>query len=538
MKRRKKRRGGGVTTFLTAVVAVLALSLGFSALYVMTDGFAGTALGDLIADLSYGGDNTLWLEDEEGYLLVSAAAGADEEDDRFVIALDAGHGGADCGAANAALGLYEDKLNLAIAEELCGCLEETGRFRVVMIRGKLARTAKLAISDRLGYAAAEGADLYLSLHNNTSEPQYSGAEIYYSGTGSASAESAERLAGLMLREMGELGMRRRGIFVRMSQTAEKPAVAGTVAETNGETGGAAVSGADISGTTGGDPVELPTGAVSGLADYYAVIRGGEQLGIPSLLVEHGFINKNDADFISGKQAAKALAEAHTRAILEWCGFERYDHADSVAAVQSDVGPEDAMDVLMCEKDSDVGARYRAMDADGDGVLEAGDVAKLMRRETGAALAPQQMPSERVDKRGYCTIEADTEQFRKGGTVNVTVTLTSSGVPSAGGIYAACGTIDYNTKYFELIKSGKHAPSKGFRTKEDRIFGLVRYAYKAEKVERSDFIEMHFSFRMKGEPEEIESLTMNANCWSMASGEPNGTIEEFGQTTASWRFGVK
>lgn len=92
-----------------------------------------------------------------------------------LVAIDVGHGGKDCGAIGAN-GVYESEINLKIANEVKSRLEAKG------VRVKLTRCSDefYSLDERQDFARASGADLFVALHNNSSEtPTLSGTEVYY-----------------------------------------------------------------------------------------------------------------------------------------------------------------------------------------------------------------------------------------------------------------------------------------------------------------------------------------------------------------------
>lgn len=111
-------------------------------------------------------------------------------DRKYVIVLDAGHGGADPGAV-ADNGVYEKVITLAVARELRRQLEETGRYRVVMTRD---RDVQIRLRDRLDLARKERADLFISIHaDKIQRRDVRGASIYTLSRTASDAETA-RLA--------------------------------------------------------------------------------------------------------------------------------------------------------------------------------------------------------------------------------------------------------------------------------------------------------------------------------------------------------
>ncbi len=92
-----------------------------------------------------------------------------------IIVLDPGHGGPDPGAVGAS-GAHEKDIVLAAARELKAMLEETGRYHVVMTR---EGDWILRLADRVLFARAAGADLFISLHaDSIDNPHVRGMGVY------------------------------------------------------------------------------------------------------------------------------------------------------------------------------------------------------------------------------------------------------------------------------------------------------------------------------------------------------------------------
>ena len=137
--------------------------------------------------------------------LVSAATLSPEnavEDDGFlrpgvkpppplpIIVLDPGHGGPDPGAVGAS-GAHEKDIVLAAARELKAMLDETGRYHVVMTR---EGDSILRLADRVLFARAAGADLFISIHaDSIDNPDVRGMGVYTLSE-TASDKEAEALA--------------------------------------------------------------------------------------------------------------------------------------------------------------------------------------------------------------------------------------------------------------------------------------------------------------------------------------------------------
>ena len=103
------------------------------------------------------------------------------------IVLDPGHGGRDPGAISAN-GVQEKAVGLVFARELRAMLEQTGRYRVVMIRDG---DSDIGLYRRVGIARDSGADLFLSLHvDHLSDSRVRGASVYTLSKEASDAESA------------------------------------------------------------------------------------------------------------------------------------------------------------------------------------------------------------------------------------------------------------------------------------------------------------------------------------------------------------
>lgn len=211
--------------------------------------------------------------------------------DDLVIVLDPGHGGADVGATNTALGLYESEINLKIALACRDQLEQYDGVRVYMTHtGVRSEVAKSTLSSRVSVAGEVGADIFISLHINSAESKdAAGAEIYVPMTTHEPKynEECTKLAERILANFQALGLGSRGVKTRASG------------------GGRVYTFAD--GTT--EP-----------GDYYYVI--GEpisRLGIPGMLVEHAFID-GDAAFLDTDAKLAALGQADARAIADHYGL--------------------------------------------------------------------------------------------------------------------------------------------------------------------------------------------------------------------------
>ena len=92
-----------------------------------------------------------------------------------LVVIDAGHGGHDPGARSI-LGRYEHEVTLAIALAVRDRLSRSGKVRVALTR---ADNRFLSLLERRQFARKLGADLFLSIHaDSSSNPNAKGATVY------------------------------------------------------------------------------------------------------------------------------------------------------------------------------------------------------------------------------------------------------------------------------------------------------------------------------------------------------------------------
>ncbi|WEX07083.1 N-acetylmuramoyl-L-alanine amidase [Chelativorans sp. AA-79] len=128
------------------------------------------------------------------------------EDDRFTVAIDAGHGGIDSGARGVS-GTLEKAITLTFARELKKKLEETGKYSVVLTRDE---DVFLRLDERVRIARENGADLLISIHADAiALRNFRGATVYTLSERASDAEAAataarenlsDEIAGLTVRE--------------------------------------------------------------------------------------------------------------------------------------------------------------------------------------------------------------------------------------------------------------------------------------------------------------------------------------------------
>ena len=107
-----------------------------------------------------------------------------------VIVIDPGHGGVDPGTTSVG-GIYEKHVTLSVAREMKAQLERTGRFRVVLTRG---RDIFVRLRDRVAKGRDAGARLFISIHADAIKNRKVRGLSVYTLSERASDAEAEALA--------------------------------------------------------------------------------------------------------------------------------------------------------------------------------------------------------------------------------------------------------------------------------------------------------------------------------------------------------
>ncbi len=178
------------------------------------------------------------------------------------VMIDPGHGGAGTAGAGAIYPPYMEKsLTLDVANQLCAELNASG------ISAEMTRTGDTALSlpERAAIAKNSGAKLLVSIHFNASAAHdKSGCAVWTSMFGNHYKAGAE-CGNAILSNLSSLGFVNKGVWTK-------------------------------AGSQG---------------DYYGVVRYGTSVGIPTLIVEHCYMDN-----------------ASDRAILESVGTGALAHADA------------------------------------------------------------------------------------------------------------------------------------------------------------------------------------------------------------------
>ena len=215
-----------------------------------------------------------------GVVINAPEAKAEIKED-IVIVIDPGHGGNDPGA-KATTGIYEDDINLAIANAMKAELETYAGVKVYLTRSKDEWTTN---TGRAMTAVTLDADFLISLHNNSGSSTNTGALAYYS-INTYYAEATYKMCNLILDNLEEIGIYNGGAQMRESTQYE-------------------------------------------FEDYYTVIAEGVRGGVPTCLIEHCFLsNPNDAKLLTNSDGTintdmtKAMGVADAKGVVTYFGLEK------------------------------------------------------------------------------------------------------------------------------------------------------------------------------------------------------------------------
>ncbi len=213
----------------------------------------------------------------------------------MVIILDPGHDSTHSGASYH--GYKEQDLVLKIAKYCKAELEKYGGVRIYMTRETQSCPFGGSIVDsgtcnakRVEFAAAKGADVYVSFHLNASASvNAKGVGVYYPNSNYRPAIGAEGkgLATSIYQKLAALGLSTwaGGVLIRNSETN----------------------------------TQYPDGS---LADYLAIIRRSKLAGFPAVLIEHAFIsNSGDvSQFLNSDAKLNNLGIADAQGIAAYYGL--------------------------------------------------------------------------------------------------------------------------------------------------------------------------------------------------------------------------
>lgn len=187
----------------------------------------------------------------------------------MTIVLDPGHGGFGTTGAGALYPPYMEKsLNLSVASQLKSELEGAG-IKTYMTRTSDAEAPSLEA--RASYAKSVNADLLISIHMNSSGAHdKSGSEVWTSLYGSYYSTGAS-LGRNILSQLSGLGLANKGVKTKLGNSG----------------------------------------------DYYGILRYGAAQGIPTIIVEHCFMDNPYDRSILDSKGPGGLAHADAAGIINF-----------------------------------------------------------------------------------------------------------------------------------------------------------------------------------------------------------------------------
>jgi len=231
-----------------------------------------------------------------------AALGAAGTQRQPVVVVDPGHGGYDSGT-EAGAPLMEKDLALQIALRLKNELEQRG------VRAILTRTGDyfVTLADRTAFANKAGADLFVSIHLNSSpEPATTGIETYY--LNNTTDRATIRLAEMENTSGEAYGTAAGGDLnyilsdMRQQYKANESVALASMIE--------AQTAADLDSSLG-----LQVSALGAMRGPFYVLVGAQ---MPAVLVECGFLsNPQEAARLASAQYQQLLAEGVAEAVIHY-----------------------------------------------------------------------------------------------------------------------------------------------------------------------------------------------------------------------------
>ena len=235
------------------------------------------------------------LDDEVSVASVESAT----RENYLIVAIDAGHGGNDGGAY--ANGVTEADANWSIANALKDELSTYAGVTTYMVRTSTSDNP--SVQERVDRAHAIGADVLVSVHNNSADTSSAnGFEILVPNSSSYNATSrdeAKALASKIEAQLAKLGLHDRGFVVK-----DYPSGYSSSTYADGST-----------------------------ADYYGIVRYARKYGMPGIIVEHAFVtNESDAAKLRDASFLKKLGVADATGVAQQYNLGKDSTAKASASV--------------------------------------------------------------------------------------------------------------------------------------------------------------------------------------------------------------
>lgn len=245
------------------------------------------------------------------------------------ICIDPGHY---AGKNEAGDGYAEGDFTLHLALELKNLLEAEYGITVCMTRDsgsisiggyKDAALDNGHISLRGTYAAEEGCDLFVSVHTNANEENANGAGTFEQPV---SIDKPIIIANDLVLDSGQLCDVCNAVGQNLAQTSYQLGISSHKAFTEVSGGRAA------EWTTAYNDSTTEQGAVvcrhGSHGQYYGVLRGAEEAGVPGIIIEHGYHTVEQMRKAAMNGELKAIwADADAKGIAAGFGFHNYTNEE-------------------------------------------------------------------------------------------------------------------------------------------------------------------------------------------------------------------
>lgn len=216
---------------------------------------------------------------------LTKASPAIAKEKEYIIVIDPGHGDFDPGTISPLTGAKECDCNYAIAIAM---RDELRKYKSVKVFLTRPEEGYMTTTGRAVSAAVLNADFLISIHNNSSSDEKANGAVIYASVSPRCRQETGRMGALIAEQLMNAGVSKAKVELRPSTKYENE-------------------------------------------DYYTVIAEGVRAGVPSIIVEHGFLtNQAEAEFISSEKGAEALGVADAKAVAEYFGLK--PNTDDVTAV--------------------------------------------------------------------------------------------------------------------------------------------------------------------------------------------------------------
>lgn len=224
---------------------------------------------------------------------------------KIKIVLNPGHGGYYYGGINNKLNIKEKDITLKLAKYLKEYLEQYENIEVILTReDDIPEDYELELEERAMIARRSNATIYINLHFNWSkEGKKNGAEVFVTANKSLEKynKNTSELARKILNNLSKLGIENKGVLTRICKEEGK--------EWMYSDGTKADYYADI---------RYPMKGIK--KDLGVKIEKG--YGIPSILIEHCYINGIDEQFINSGEKIRKIAIQDGKAIVEYYNLKK------------------------------------------------------------------------------------------------------------------------------------------------------------------------------------------------------------------------